>query len=155
MWELKSGNFGPIERLKTLLVNLRLRIESLVLGKKSVRIRGRYRSTPLVSSNLRSGDFVQVKTKEEIMATLDPKGRNRGLDFKPEMLKYCGERFRVFKRLDKMINEKTGKMRQIRNTVILEGVTCDGISHSGCQRNCYCLWREAWLRRISSDEPAG
>lgn len=148
LWDISSGNFKPIDRLHMLLINLRVKAESLLIGKKYVLIRGRCRSTPIVTLNLQAGEIVEVKTKEEIVATLDSKGRNRGLDFKPEMSKYCGKKFRVLKRLDRMMNERTGKIRLIKNTVLLEGVTCDGKMHSGCQRNCFCLWREAWLRRV-------
>jgi len=39
---------------------------------------------------LRSGEWVQVRTKEEILATLDLNGRLDELPFMPEMLQYCG-----------------------------------------------------------------
>ena len=99
--------------------------------------------------NLRPGEIVEVKSREEILETLDFKGRNRGLQFMPEMFKYCGKRFRVLKRVDRMVVAASGKMRLIPNTVILEGVYCDGKAHGGCQRMCSCLWREIWLRRVN------
>jgi hypothetical protein len=94
--------------------------------------------------------MVEVKSREEIAATLDYAGRNRGLEFTQEMEKYCGGKMKVLRRVDKMIIEKTGKMRQIANTVLLEGANCDGRAHGGCPRNCYCLFREIWLRRVGT-----
>src|SRR5438094_248118 len=41
--------------------------------------------------NLRAGEIVEIRSKEEILATLDEKGRLDGLPFMPEMLKYCGQ----------------------------------------------------------------
>src|SRR5205823_5514963 len=45
----------------------------------------------------RAGDWVEVKSAEEILATLDEQGRLDGLPFMPEMLQYCGKRLQVFK----------------------------------------------------------
>ena len=39
---------------------------------------------------LRAGDWVQVRSKEEIISTLDANGRLDELPFMPEMLEYCG-----------------------------------------------------------------
>ena len=53
------------------------------------------------SLNLKVGDWVEVRSREEILATLDQNGRLENLPFMPEMLQYCGQRLRVFKRADK------------------------------------------------------
>jgi hypothetical protein len=100
--------------------------------------------------NLQPGEWVEVKTAKEIFATLDGQDKLAGLRFNPEMAKFCGQRFKVFKRLNKIIIESTGELRTIRvPTVILDGVYCDGRDHGGCDRSCFCFWREAWLRRVS------
>jgi hypothetical protein len=99
--------------------------------------------------NLQPGELVEVKTLKEILATLDEKQKLRGLGFFREMAGFCGKRFRVYKRLDKIVVETTGELRKIRlPTVLLEGVFCDGRYHGGCDRSCFCYWREAWLRRV-------
>ncbi|MEM2143827.1 MAG: hypothetical protein QW279_00570 [Candidatus Jordarchaeaceae archaeon] len=128
------------------------KVQHLLGIKKHANLNGKLKRTPTSSLNLQPGEIVEVKGKEEIQATLDVKGRNRGLAFANEMLRYCGGRYRVLKRIDKMINEQTGQMRQIPNTVILEGVHCDGSFHGGCKRTCYCLWREIWLKRITQEQ---
>jgi hypothetical protein len=98
--------------------------------------------------HLRRGDAVEVLSEDEIAATLGKNGSLEGLPFTPEMCKYCGHKFRVSNRVDKLIIEATGRMRRLRNTVILEGATCDGKAHGGCMRTCFLLWKESWLRKI-------
>ena len=51
--------------------------------------------------DLRVGDTVEVKSREEIFATLDSRGALEALPFMPEMLKYCGQQYKVYKRADK------------------------------------------------------
>ena len=50
---------------------------------------------------LRSDEFVEVKSEEEILATLDENKKNKGLLWMAGMRKFCGQRYRVFKRLGK------------------------------------------------------
>ena len=89
-----------------------------------------------------------MKKREEIASTLDVNGKNRGLEFSPEMLRFCGQTFKVLKRAEKIIVEETGEMRELQNTVLLEGVKCDGCYRVGCPRNSFMLCREAWLERV-------
>lgn len=98
--------------------------------------------------NLQPGEWVEVRSVKEIFATLDAQGKLKGLRFTPEMVKFCGKRFKVYRRLEKIILEATGELRRIKTpTVLLEGVFCDGKAHGGCDRSCFCFWREAWLKR--------
>ncbi|HWF60820.1 MAG TPA: hypothetical protein VN666_11005 [Nitrospira sp.] len=48
---------------------------------------------------LRAGDLVEVKSKDEILATLDEQGALDQLPFMLEMLQYCGKQLKVFKRV--------------------------------------------------------
>jgi hypothetical protein len=98
--------------------------------------------------SLQPGDLVEVKAEDEIRKTFDGKNSSKGLLFLAEMREYCGRRFRVMKRLERMMIESTGEIRRVRNTVLLEGVMCDGSRHHGCDRSCFFYWREAWLRRV-------
>lgn len=97
---------------------------------------------------LEPGEVVEVRDPNEILATLDSKGRNRGLSFVGSMLKYCGGRYRVLARPTCVVDEKSGTLRATQDIVLLEGVTCDGISYRGCPRQCYWFWRESWVKRI-------
>lgn len=60
---------------------------------------------------LRSGDLVEVRSKEEILGSLDGKGQLEGLPFMPQMFQFCGQKFRVCKRAHKTcdtVNDYTG-----------------------------------------------
>ena len=99
--------------------------------------------------NLRCGDVVQVRSQEEILATLDDRGCLEHLPFMPEMLRYCGQQFRVYKRADKTCDTITGSGgRRMTDAVHLDDLRCDGSAHGGCQAGCLLFWKEAWLRRI-------
>ncbi len=111
--------------------------------------RGSASRTSTVGLSLLPSDLVEVKSAREIFATLDGQDKLRGLRFTPEMEKFCGRRFRVYKRLNKIILEATGELRSIKTpTVLLDGVFCDGKAHGGCDRSCFCFWRENWLKKV-------
>jgi hypothetical protein len=102
--------------------------------------------------DLKAGEWVEVRTQAEILATLDPRGRLENLAFMPEMSQYCGRRFRVFKRADKTCEYTQGwSIRRMENSVHLEGLRCDGAGHDGCQAGCLIFWKEAWLKRAVGD----
>ena len=76
---------------------------------------------------LRAGDWVVVKSREEILATLDERARLDDLPFQPEMLAFCGRRMRVAKVAHKTCdNIHKTKGRRMVNAVHLEGARCDG-----------------------------
>jgi hypothetical protein len=103
--------------------------------------------------NLKAGEWVEVRSQEEILATLDPNGRLENLPFMPEMLRYCGQRFRVFKRADKACDNIVGwSIRRMKNAVHLEILRCDGAAHGGCEAGCLIFWKEAWLKRVEKDD---
>lgn len=108
--------------------------------------------------DLRPGELVQVKTKEEIAATLSPKGKHRGLWFDREMMPFCGRTFRVRQRIRRIIDERDGHMIEIKNDcVTLEGSVCSGdqsVLRWFCPRAIYPYWRECWLRRLDSASPS-
>ena len=109
--------------------------------------------TPRCDLGLKPGDLVRVKPYQEILATLDTRNSNRGLSFDAELVPYCGKIYRVKTRVDKFIDEKTGKMRHLRTpAVMLEGVTCKS-RYCGqrmfCPRSIHSWWREIWLEKLS------
>ena len=64
--------------------------------------------TPTAKLDLRPGELVRVKSKEEIEATLDHSNHNRGLSFDGEMVRYCGRTARVRARVNRIVDEHTG-----------------------------------------------
>ena len=105
------------------------------------------------AANLRRGELVEVRSKDEILATLDERGELDGLVFMPEMLEFCGRRLRVDRRAHKTCDTITGDLvaRRMDDCVHLEEARCDGSAHGGCQAGCLFFWKEAWLKRL---EPA-
>jgi hypothetical protein len=120
----------------------------LLHGRAYYELTGQQKQTAPGELNLQPGEWVQVRTAAEIQATLDANGRNRGLSFDPEMLIHCGRRYRVATPLRKIIFEENAKMIELDNTVLLEGLTCQGICALNCPRANYFYWREIWLKRV-------
>jgi glycosyltransferase involved in cell wall biosynthesis len=116
---------------------------------------GSAKKTPIELLNLQPGELVQIRSREEIIATLDKQDRNRGLLFDSGMLTHCGGIYRVLRRVHRIVDEKTGKMMDMKYPCIaLEGVTCLWDYHRLCPRDsCTPYWREGWLRR-AVDIPA-
>ena len=99
--------------------------------------------------DLRVGDWVQVRSKQEILATLDSSGRLQGLPFMPQMFKYCGQSFKVFKVAHKTCDtiNRTGG-RRLAGGIYLD-IRCDGQAYGGCQAACLIFWKDAWLKPVS------
>lgn len=110
--------------------------------------------TPTEILDLKVGEWVEVKAGEEIAPTLTASGFNRGMRYDPEMLKYSGNAYRVEMRVDRLIDEITGKMVQMKNPCIqLEDVYCRAKCtpmRLGCPRASNTYWREIWLRRVDA-----
>jgi hypothetical protein len=104
-------------------------------------------------AKLRAGDWVEVRSKEEILRTLDGQGQLEALPFMPEMFRYCGQRFQVFKRAHKTCDPPSGlRARGLANSLHLKDVRCDGDAHGGCQAGCLIFWKDAWVRKVGSSE---
>jgi hypothetical protein len=108
--------------------------------------------------NLQPGELVRVKSHSEILRTLNTEGKNRGMSWDAELVPYCGGTYRVRDRVTKTVNERTGKMLEMKNPcIILEGVVCHA-RYSECRMFCpraiYSWWREAWLERVTPIAPS-
>lgn len=143
--KLKQGDMSLAEFINIILKAILIRLKPLVGIDTSNMVRGHLQKTESISLNLQPGDWVEVKSRQEIEKTLDATGKNKGLLFDPPMLNYCGKRYRIAARLQKMILEETGKMIHLKNTVVLEDVVCLAW---GCPRANLHFWREAWLKRV-------
>jgi hypothetical protein len=96
------------------------------------------------------GDWVEVRSKEEILQSLDARGQLDGMPFMPEMLQFCGKRFQVYKSAHKTCDPDYNS-RRIRNAVHLE-TRCDGQAHGGCQAGCLLFWKDIWLKPAAIDK---
>ena len=158
--DVRSGNAGALATIRTVAVGLFNEYQDLSrrLLPRPLRIRdgrrypvhrGRLQKTPEETLDLQPGELVRVKSKEEIVKTLDTNNANRGMSFDGEMLRYCGREARVLRRVERIIDEKTGRMLQFKNPcIVLEDVTCTGAYHRQCPRGIYPYWREIWLERV-------
>jgi hypothetical protein len=107
-----------------------------------------------MQKDLKRGEYVEVKSAKEILATLDKDGTLDALPFMPEMLQFCGRRFKVDKRVEKFCDTiKRYRSRRMQGTVMLEDLRCDGSCHDGCQAECRIFWKESWLRQVRENEP--
>lgn len=97
----------------------------------------------------RAGDWVEVRSKLEILRSLDSNGRLDNMPFMPEMFEYCGKRFRVYKCAHKGCDTiNPTRMRALSNAVMLDNLRCSGVAHGGCQAACSIFWKDAWLTPV-------
>jgi hypothetical protein len=134
----------------------RMRVWRLRGGNK--RLQGSRTRTPTASLDLKPGELVRVKSLDQIAATLNHKSRNRGLGICLEMSRLCGREAEVRYRVQCLIDERTGIMRPLTNTVALHNVRggdktlgeeclCYG-EIGDCPRGEIMYWREIWLDRV-------
>ncbi len=105
--------------------------------------------TPTAHLDLQPGELVRIKSREEIMATLDSGLLNRGMGFDTEMSRFCGRTARVKARAHRVVDEKSGRLLTMKNPcIILEDIVCEGAFTMNCPREYVCWWREVWLERV-------
>jgi len=159
--EVRSRNVGLGKFMVVAARGLAMEFASRVRLLKPTPLHGDgTQAVPEQPLDLRPGDLVQVRRPEEIAPTLDAEGSNRRLSFDREMLPFCGKTYRVKDRVERIIDDRTGRMIKIpSDCLILDGVVCSGERSVGrwfCPRQIYPYWREAWLRRVdSAPESAG
>jgi hypothetical protein len=155
--EIRNGDIGILRALQLLARFLRQRVLKWLRGDNWLR--GPHKQTPMQSLNLQPGELVRVKSRAEIVKTLDHRMSNRGLGLCHEMMRCCGREAKVRYRVDRLINERTGVMREITDTVTLSDVRghrslaeeclCAG-EPGDCPRGELMYWREIWLERVNS-----
>ena len=156
MWRLKTASINMLWHLKTdgfwktlkFTFSKFLKFAGIQQKRRHGNAAGNQQFEYQEVLNLKPGELVEVKPEQEIIATLDEKRKNKGLLWMAGMQRSCGQRFRVYKRLEIILLESTGEYRKMKNTVLLEGVMCDGMAFNGCDRSCFHYWREAWLKRV-------
>jgi hypothetical protein len=155
--ELRNGNFGLLRYMWLLVRAFVMEVADRVGILKPLPLYGPASESPAAEPlDLQPGDLVQVRSPAEIEATLDENGLNRGLSFDREMLPYCGRTLRVKDRVQRIVDDRTGRMLTIaKDCIILDGSVCSGECSTGrwfCPRQIHAYWREAWLRRVEASE---
>jgi hypothetical protein len=107
-------------------------------------------------NKLRVGDWVKVRSKQEILGTLDRDGCIEGMPFMPEMFRFCDQKLQVYKVAHKTCDYGRSPFttRRLKRTVHL-ATRCDGSAHGGCQAGCLLFWKEDWLEKISGGQARG
>jgi hypothetical protein len=144
--DVRAGNCTALEMASRIAIWLFWKVRKKLFGAYA---RGNKKATPAQSLDLRPGEYVDVKPMPQIVDTLNASARNRGLFFSPDMRLLSGTKQRVARKVEKIIMDGTGEMRDLRNTVYLEGAMC-GCAHvafGGCSRCEFSYWREIWLTR--------
>ena len=147
--ELRNGNYTLSRFLFVAARGFVLEVISRLGKLKPLPLSGPGTRQEPVDLDIQPGDLVRVRERKQIAATLDEKGFNRGLSFDREELPYCGRTMRVIDRVDRIIDEKTGRMLKIRkDCLILKGAVCQGERTPGhwfCPRQIHAYWREGWV----------
>lgn len=100
--------------------------------------------------NLQVGDLVRVRSMEDIRSTLDQFDELKGCAFLEGMEQYCGTQQRIFKVMERFLDERDYKVKKTRGIVLLEEVYCQGTPVFGrCDRSCLLFWREEWLEKVA------
>jgi hypothetical protein len=164
--DVRSGNAGVRAVAKSILVALFNRAQGLskrILparllfndGRQWGNLRGTADQTPIVQIGLLPGDLVRIRSKREVAATLNADLLNRGMGFDAEMARFCGRTAKVERRVEQIIDERTGRMIKMRNPcLVLENVVCEGAFNANCPRAITPYWREAWLEKVGSADAA-
>jgi len=154
--ELRTGNVRLGAFVRSLALSWYNALQRRLGGWEYPYVAGKLERTPSRVLGLKPGERVRVRSRREILATLDTWRKNRGLRFDVEMVPYCGGEFRVLRRVTQIIEERTGRMIHLPGEcVVLEGVTCRGYlsrKRLFCPRNIYPFWREIWLERVEVPE---
>lgn len=107
-------------------------------------------SKPRISA-IAVGDRVRIRSREEILATLNERNKLEGCFFMQEMFNYCGKEYQVIRKVEHFFDEAAMEMKKARATFLLDGVHCSGKLTgyvTKCDRHCYSFWKEAWLEKL-------
>ena len=149
LWDVKYNQISYRDFLRSLFIAVYNKIAHHGRFRSWGMITGHGEPAPPVQPlNLKPGELVRVKSLAEIRRTLDSSGKNRSLLFAPAMKDFCGQVLRVKDRVENIVLEGTSRQRTLKETVLLEGATCDGLCHRMCPRQSFLFWRECWLERV-------
>lgn len=101
--------------------------------------------------SLQAGDWVRVRPREEIEATLDRWKELKGCAFLEYMWPYCGTTQQVLQPMERFLDERDYKVKKVKGIVLLKDVVCHGTPVFGrCDRCCHLFWRVEWLEKIEA-----
>jgi hypothetical protein len=127
--DVRSGNARALATIRTLFIGLfneyqnlsrRFLTRRLLMrgGRRYPSIEGKLAKTPEQTLGRQPGELVRIRTKDEIVRTLDTRTHNRGMSFDAKTLKYCGWQARVLRRAERIIDEPSGTMIEFKNPAL-------------------------------------
>jgi hypothetical protein len=163
--DVRSGNASPAQVVRAFLIAVFNGVQrySVRFLPARMQFRGGRRwyflagtavgRTPTTNLGLQPGELVRIKSKEEILPTLDRTLRNRGLGFDEEISEHCGKIARVRARAERVVDEKSGRLLTMKNPcIVLDDIVCEGGYSQNCPRRFYSFWREIWLERVGEPD---
>ncbi len=92
-------------------------------------------------THLEAGDWVMVRSLEDIQKTLNRFKELKGCAFLEDMKQYCGTQQRVLKVMERFLDERDYQVKKAKGIVLLDGVYCQGTPVFGrCDRSCLSFW---------------
>lgn len=166
--DVRTGNASGWSSLRVFAVAIYNRLQDKTARWPTwLRVRGGRRfgdvagapgQTPTGRTDLQPGELVRIKSRAEIDETVNTERKNRGLGIDAEMIRHCGKTATVAWRVERIIEETSGRMIEMREPcIVLHGIFCEGAFTRNCPRQITPYWREIWLERIdgSADAPRG
>ena len=128
-------------------------IQPTISDAESPRRQSSMPDSTTATQRFNDGQWIKVKSAEEILKTLDGTGTTAGLPMMPEMLAMCGRSFRVRVANKACVNADSVFIGGLSDTYVLQtDRRCDGSGHGGCQMGCKFYWHATWLE--PSEKPA-
>jgi len=159
-YRIYQKEFSPAKPVKN-FQPVQVKLPVLVLATQTDEIAGtqqqqlidqlpQVKNIDMRPEKLNSGDWVRIRSREEIQSMLDPFRETRGCAFLEDMYKYCGTKQRVYKSMERFLDERDYKVKKVRGVILLENVICGGTPAFGrCDRSCFLFWREEWLEKVA------
>ena len=103
-------------------------------------------------AKFREGDVVRIRSKSDVLSSVDTHNRFLESLFVDQILDYCGKQFKVYKILYHYFDEHKYRMfKVIEPLYMLDGLICygeDEMFEVKCNRSCYLFLHETWLEKV-------
>jgi hypothetical protein len=139
-----------LHRIKRIALYIKHELTTLAKPQKNSQAYVKKQQT-----QMRPGDMVRVRSKQEIQSMLDPWGKYKGCLFVGRMYEYCDKTYPIFKEVDFFYDEAKQKMCKCKDIVLLNGVLCNGrqkLYLEDCDRSCFYFWHKDWLEKVEDGE---
>lgn len=103
-------------------------------------------------ARFKENDTVRVRSRTDVLLTLNTQKRLADDLFVDQMLDFCGREFKIQKVVFNYFDERKYRMFKVMEPLyLLAGGFCHGEVEDfeeRCDRGCYLLWYEEWLEKV-------